>query len=91
VTGAVLERPAAGRTAGGRAAEAPGAEPGPAGHGATLEELLTSALRRAHANGSTECPVCHAEMSSVSGGAREAGARAAARAAECGSCGSRLS
>jgi nitrate/TMAO reductase-like tetraheme cytochrome c subunit len=79
VTGAVLERPV---PLPGRAS---------ARHGATLEELLTSALRRVHANGSTECPVCHAEMSSVSGGAREAGARAAARAAECGSCGSRLS
>jgi hypothetical protein len=52
----------------------------------TLEELLTSAFAEVRANGSTECPVCHARMSSTR--AREA---AAAGAAECGGCGSRLS
>ena len=50
--------------------------------GGTLEELLTSALADARANGSTECPVCHARM---------AFARAGAREAECSGCGSRLS
>ena len=30
--------------------------------GGTLEELLASALAEARANGSTECPVCHARM-----------------------------
>jgi transcription initiation factor IIE alpha subunit len=50
--------------------------------GDTLEELLTSALREAAANGSTDCPVCGARMSL---------ARAAASDAECGACGSRLS
>ena len=51
--------------------------------GGTLEELLTSALAEVRANGSTECPVCHARMAST---------RAArARGAECSGCGSRLS
>jgi hypothetical protein len=50
--------------------------------GATLEELLTSALREARANGSTECPVCRARMEYT---------RADAREAVCGECGSRLS
>ena len=52
--------------------------------GGTLEELLSSALAEARANGSTECPVCHARMTSTR--VREAGA-----SAECGGCGSRLS
>ena len=52
--------------------------------GGTLEELLNSALSEARANGSTECPVCHARMASTR-------ARARASAAECGGCGSRLS
>ena len=47
--------------------------------GGTLEELLSSALRGARANGSTECPVCHARMSFTH-----------AREAECSGCGSRL-
>jgi hypothetical protein len=55
--------------------------------GGTLEELLTSALREAQANGSTECPVCRARMASTR--ARAGGA--AGGAAECGGCGSRLS
>jgi len=50
--------------------------------GGTLEELLSAALSEARANGSTECPVCHARM---------AFARAGAREAECSGCGSRLS
>jgi hypothetical protein len=52
------------------------------GGGGTLEELLTWALREAAANGSTDCPVCHASMIYT---------RAVAREAECGGCGSRLS
>lgn len=50
--------------------------------GGTLEELLSSALREGRANGSSECPVCHAAMSSPHAGAREAA---------CSGCGSRLS
>jgi tRNA(Ile2) C34 agmatinyltransferase TiaS len=46
----------------------------------TLEELLSSALGEARANGSTECPVCRARMISTR-----------AREAQCGGCGSRLS
>jgi hypothetical protein len=55
--------------------------------GGTLEELLTAALREAQANGSSECPVCHARMVST----RARGGAAAGGAAECGGCGSRLS
>jgi hypothetical protein len=62
--------------------EKPVCRQSPLDGGGTLEELLTSALREAAANGSTECPVCHARMSSTRVGAREA---------ECGGCGSRLS
>ena len=50
--------------------------------GGTLEELLSAALSEARANGSTECPVCHARMSFARAGAREAA---------CSGCGSRLS
>jgi tRNA(Ile2) C34 agmatinyltransferase TiaS len=46
--------------------------------GGTLEELLSAALAEARANGSTECPVCHAEMTSACAGA------------QCSGCGSRL-
>lgn len=53
--------------------------------GGTLEELLSSALREAQANGSTECPVCHARMAFTRAGAR------GSAAAECSGCGSRLS
>ena len=49
--------------------------------GGTLEELLISALREAHTNGSTECPVCHGAMTSPRASAREAG---------CASCGAHL-
>ena len=48
--------------------------------GGTLEELLSSALSEARANGSTQCPVCHARMISTH-----------AREAKCAGCGSRLS
>ena len=51
--------------------------------GGTLEELLNSALSEARANGSTECPVCHARMFSTRAHGGDA--------AECGGCGSRLS
>jgi DnaJ-class molecular chaperone len=68
MTGAVLDRP------GTQQFELDG--------GLTLEELLNSALHEAHANGSTDCPVCHARMNFARPGAREA---------ECGGCGSRLS
>jgi hypothetical protein len=73
MTGAVLDRPVSGQF------ELNG--------GGTLEELLTSALSDARANGSTECPVCHARMSFTR--AREAGGSAGN--ADCGGCGSRLS
>ena len=56
--------------------------------GGTLEELLCSALEEMRANGSTECPVCHARMASTRASAREA---APGRKAECSGCGSRLS
>jgi hypothetical protein len=71
MTGAVLDRPAL-------HSERPALD-----GGGTLEELLNSALHEAHANGSSECPVCHARM--VSTRAR------GGDAAECGGCGSRLS
>jgi ribosomal protein L37AE/L43A len=67
MTGAVLDRPCFSQPA--------------LDGGGTLEELLNSALEEARANGSTECPICHARMSS----------RAGAREAECDGCGSRLS
>ena len=57
--------------------------------GATLEELLTSALAEARANGSTECPVCQGCMAFARAGAREGHAEFAA--AECSGCASRLS
>jgi hypothetical protein len=49
------------------------------GDARTLEDLLTTVLDDARANGHTECPVCHAEMSFTPAGA-----------AECAGCGSRL-
>jgi nitrate/TMAO reductase-like tetraheme cytochrome c subunit len=57
--------------------------------GGTLEELLTSALADVRANGSTECPVCHARMAVCH--ARATSTRAHAREAECSACGSGLS
>ena len=50
--------------------------------GGTLEELLSSALAEARANGSTECPACGAAMSVARAGRREA---------QCAGCGTRLS
>jgi hypothetical protein len=75
MTAAVLERPDA------RCDEAPGARAArpPTGGRLTLEGLLSATLQEARADGSAECPVCHARMT------READA------ARCGGCGSRLS
>jgi hypothetical protein len=69
VTGAVLDRPCA-----PPATSAKGVDHGPV----TLRELLDATLHAARANGSAECPVCHACMTSTRAGA------------ECGACGSRL-
>jgi len=84
MTAAVLDRPGSLFAAAAERTEHP-ASGGPT----TLQELLDSTLHRAQANGSTECPVCHARMSFSR--AREAGAAGEAGAAECGGCGSRLS
>jgi hypothetical protein len=54
----------------------------------TLQDLLDSTLQAARANGSAECPVCHARMTSTRAGAS---AGAGPGGAECGGCGSRLS
>jgi hypothetical protein len=88
MTGAVLDRPAPagglGPRSGGRPGlggrPAHGERPAPRGR-LTLEELLTTTLHEALANGSTECPVCHARMTPARAGA----------AAGCGGCGSVLS
>jgi hypothetical protein len=67
VTGAVLDRPASlfqGATFGG---------------GLTLEARLDAALHETRTNGSTDCPVCEARMTSTRAGA------------DCGDCGARLS
>ena len=63
------------------------------GDGVTLEELLSATLHAARANGSTECPVCHARMTYTRASAPPTGAPAAGAppSAECGGCGSRLS
>jgi hypothetical protein len=45
----------------------------------TLRELLDATLHAASANGSAECPACHACMTYTRAGA------------ECSACGSRLS
>jgi len=66
MTGAVLDRP-----------DCSAARP-PLDGGATLEELLTSALAQARSEGHTDCPVCHAPMAVTRAGA------------ECTGCGSRL-
>ena len=87
MTPAVLDRPA------GLFDAAPGGEPAARGR-VTLEELLTAALDEARTNGSTECPVCHARMTSArasaAGGAGGA-EYASAGCADCSGCGSRLS
>jgi tRNA(Ile2) C34 agmatinyltransferase TiaS len=67
MTAALLDRPAMRRR-----------EPS-VGSGVTLQDLLTNALEEVQSEGSTECPVCHARMTSTRAGA------------ECGTCGSRLS
>ena len=69
MTGAVLDRP------GTQQFELDG--------GLTLEDVLNGALSEARANGSTECPVCHATMTSTREGAGDL-------VAVCGGCGSRL-
>ena len=69
------------------------------GNRMTLEERLNSVLHAARMNGSVECPVCHARMTSTRAGtpgagapgATGAGAPGASVGAECGGCGSRLS
>jgi hypothetical protein len=67
VTGAVLDRPDCSTAR------------RPLDGGATLEDLLTSALAQARADGRTDCPVCHAAMASTRAGAG------------CTGCGARLS
>ena len=74
MTPAVLDRPAplfadraAGAVSGGRV---------------TLEERLNSVLNEARANGSSECPVCHARMAHTQGGTRPP----RVPRAECGGC-----
>jgi hypothetical protein len=49
------------------------------GRGITLEELLESTLRSAHAGGVAECPVCRGRMHAEDGAVR------------CSGCGSALS
>ena len=70
MTPAVLDRPAA------LCAERPG------GGGVTLEERLNGALYETRANGSAECPVCHARMTIASAGAGSGAA--------CSGCGAKL-
>ena len=87
MTAAVLERPGSlfgsAPCAEGEAASAGRLSRG----GVTLEERLSSVLHEARTYGSTECPVCHARMTSTRAGAPHG----AEPAAECGGCGSRLS
>jgi hypothetical protein len=80
MTGALLDRPGA-LFADGPATESAAASPGSGG--VTLDELLNATLHAARTNGSAECPVCHARMTSTHAGARASAA--------CGDCGSRLS
>lgn len=51
--------------------------------GLTLEELLNRTLHTARAQGSAECPVCSATMTSTRASAGDV-------VAVCGGCGSRL-
>ena len=69
MTGAVLDRP--------------GTEQIELDGGLTLEELLNRTLHTARAQGSAECPVCRATMTSTRAGAGDV-------VAVCGGCGSRL-
>jgi hypothetical protein len=91
MTAAVLDRPGSLFADAACRAEHP-----VAGRPASLQELLDSTLHRAEANGSTECPVCHASMTrTTSARAHEqrgvGGGAGQALAAICGGCGSRLS
>ena len=64
------------------------------GDGPTLEDVLNAVLDDALDNGSAECPVCRARMTSTrvpAGASAGAGTGAGAPTAECGGCGSRLS
>ena len=70
MTGAVLDRP--------------GTERLDLAGGLTLEEVLNQALHTARAQGSADCPVCHASMTSTRAGSGDL-------VAVCGACGSRLS
>jgi len=69
MTGAVLDRP--------------GTEQIELDGGLTLEELLNRTLHTARAQGSAECPVCSATMTSTRAGAGDV-------VAVCAGCGSRL-
>jgi hypothetical protein len=69
MTGALLDRPCS--PVAGAAASV---DHGPV----TLQELLDGTLEAVRANGSAECPVCRACMTSTCAGA------------ECGGCGTRL-
>ena len=69
MTGAVLDRP--------------GAERFDFDGGLTLEEILNQTLHTARGQGSAECPVCHAKMTSTRAGAGDV-------IAVCGGCGCRL-
>jgi hypothetical protein len=73
VTGALLDRPAA------------IAERSVPGGRVTLEERLDAILRAVRTNGSSECPLCHAQMAPAPGGAP-----GAERAAQCAGCNTRL-
>jgi hypothetical protein len=81
VTGAVLDRPAS-------AVARPRLD-----GGITLEERLFAALHEACTNGSTECPVCRARMTSTRAGGAQAGSAPVGESAgaDCGGCGSQLS
>ena len=83
MTGALLDKP---RLLFADAAERPAGGGSPMARGrVTLEELLSATLHAARTNGSADCPVCHARMTSTH-------AREGARAVEavCAGCGSRL-
>jgi hypothetical protein len=79
VTGAVLERPAAGLQPGGRA----GGDCPDGGGRVTLDERLSATLHAVRTDGQAECPVCHARMTPAPHATGAGGA-------ECGGCGSRL-
>ena len=94
MTPAVLDRPARDAPSARDRDAAARAELAAGGRPVTLEELLSATLHAARTNGSTECPVCHARMTSTRASAARGGAEPGAGAqagAECGDCGSRLS